>query len=80
MFARLAHERLGMKAIGDVKKIAKFRAGKGELALDLAGSSRRVSQHCDAAKLCFIQWGRERKVRDMLLCGSSFIAAVILRA
>ena len=63
LFARLSDERLEIEAVGNVKKIAGFRTGEGELVSELAGNLRRALQHCVAACLSFDTVGKGEGVK-----------------
>lgn len=51
LYARFAFEGMEMAAIDDLKKIAEFRGGEGELALPPASNKRRSLQHRVAADM-----------------------------
>lgn len=51
LYARFAFEGMEMAAIDDLKKIAEFRGGEGELALPPASNKRRSFQHRVAADM-----------------------------
>lgn len=51
LYALLAHEGMETAALDDVKKIAEFRNGEGELELPPASKLRRGFQHCIAADM-----------------------------
>ena len=80
LFARLADERLAIEAVGDVKKIADSALEKASWYQNLLGVRGGLANIVLRRAWASIQLGKERKLRDMLLCGGSSMVAVVLRA
>ena len=51
LYALLAHEGMETAVLDNIKKIAEFRDGEGELDLPPASKMRRGVQHCIAANM-----------------------------